>query len=199
MASCLTAAVCLRGSVTLRVASTRRPTAANRPCAASSSAASGHHVRGESSSVGTLLRQGRSNALGGVAPIARGAAVAATAPSPRRKSVVTRAAKEGDESTANISKKVARTANACKTLGRWGFWSQLVLTTISAVILVFSFLFKGYTKVRLTRRAPSLTLLRRCTAVRKSASRTTHPPPPLSSRPASPRGVGPGRSPSRAK
>ena len=53
-----------------------------------------------------------------------------------------------EDSTAGISKKVARTSQACKTLGRWGFWGQLILSTVSAVILVFSFLFKGITKVR---------------------------------------------------
>ena len=63
----------------------------------------------------------------------------------RRAAVITKAAKDED-SSANISKKVQRTANACKTLGRWGFWSQLILSTVSAVILVFSFLFKGITK-----------------------------------------------------
>lgn len=51
-----------------------------------------------------------------------------------------------DEAVANISRKVARTASACKTLGRWGFWGQLILTVIAAVIVVFSFLFKGLTK-----------------------------------------------------
>lgn len=55
--------------------------------------------------------------------------------------------KEGsDEAVANISRKVARTARACKSLGRWSFWSQLVLTTVAAVIVVFSFLYKGLTK-----------------------------------------------------
>jgi len=56
-------------------------------------------------------------------------------------------AKRGDEEAmANIARKVARTARACKSLGRWAFWSQLVLTTIAAVIVVFSFLYKGLTK-----------------------------------------------------
>lgn len=70
----------------------------------------------------------------------------------RLPSVVVRAtdddaiAKGDDEAVANISRKVARTARACKTLGRWAFWSQLVLTTIAAVIVVFSFLYKGLTK-----------------------------------------------------
>ena len=65
-----------------------------------------------------------------------------------RNTAVTRAMAKDEESTAGISKKVARTSQACKTLGRWGFWGQLVLSTVSAVILVFSFLFKGITKVR---------------------------------------------------
>jgi hypothetical protein len=51
-----------------------------------------------------------------------------------------------EDAVANISRKVARTARACKSLGRWGFWSQLVLTTVAAVIVVFSFLYKGLTK-----------------------------------------------------
>lgn len=68
-----------------------------------------------------------------------------------RNTAVTRAMAKDEESTAGISKKVARTSQACKTLGRWGFWGQLVLSTVSAVILVFSFLFKGITKVRLHR------------------------------------------------
>ena len=59
-----------------------------------------------------------------------------------------RAMAKDEDSTAGISKKVARTSQACKTLGRWGFWGQLILSTVSAVILVFSFLFKGITKVR---------------------------------------------------
>ena len=54
--------------------------------------------------------------------------------------------KGDDEAVANISRKVARTARACKSLGRWAFWSQLVLTTVAAVIVVFSFLYKGLTK-----------------------------------------------------
>ena len=56
------------------------------------------------------------------------------------------AGKGDDEAVANISRKVARTARACKSLGRWAFWSQLVLTTVAAVIVVFSFLYKGLTK-----------------------------------------------------
>ena len=66
-----------------------------------------------------------------------------------RTHVITRAqAKDAstEDSTASIAKKVQRTANACKTLGRWGFWSQLILSTVSAVIVVFSVLFKNITK-----------------------------------------------------
>ena len=60
---------------------------------------------------------------------------------------VTRAAeKSPEDSTASIAKKVQRTANACRTLGRWGFWGQLILATVSAVIVVFSVLFKNITK-----------------------------------------------------
>jgi hypothetical protein len=51
-----------------------------------------------------------------------------------------------DDAVANISRKVARTSKACKSLGRAGFWAQLVLTTVAAVIVVFSFLYKGLTK-----------------------------------------------------
>mmetsp|Transcript_10032 Transcript_10032/g.24715 ORF Transcript_10032/g.24715 Transcript_10032/m.24715 type:complete len:287 (+) Transcript_10032:70-930(+) len=65
----------------------------------------------------------------------------------RHSSVVTRATSENaSENEAAVSRKVARTAGACKTLGRWGFWGQLVLTVVSAVILIFSFIFKGITK-----------------------------------------------------
>jgi hypothetical protein len=68
-------------------------------------------------------------------------------PSRSRAPAVPRAAeKSAEDSTANIAKKVQRTANACKTLGRWGFWSQLILSTVSAVIVVFSVLFKNITK-----------------------------------------------------
>jgi hypothetical protein len=55
-------------------------------------------------------------------------------------------AKDSEDSTASIAKKVQRTANACKTLGRWGFWGQLILSTVSAVIVIFSVLFKNITK-----------------------------------------------------
>ena len=65
-----------------------------------------------------------------------------------RNAAAARAMAKDEDSTAGISKKVARTSQACKTLGRWGFWGQLILSTVSAVILVFSFLFKGITKVR---------------------------------------------------
>lgn len=140
MASSMTAAVSLRAPVALRTFG-RQTTA--RACAASSAVP-------VAPAASFVLSQRRSCAIGGVATFAARAAAASAAPtSASRKSVVAQAAaKEGEESTANISRKVARTANACKTLGRWGFWSQLVLTTVSAVILVFSFLFKGITKVR---------------------------------------------------
>lgn len=138
MASCMTAAVSLRAPVALRVRGRQSTT---RACSAVSP------VVTPGTTASLALGQKRSIAFGGVAAITFAANSAPTSVS--RKSVVTQAAaKEGEESTANISRKVARTANACKTLGRWGFWSQLVLSTISAVILVFSFLFKGITKVR---------------------------------------------------
>jgi hypothetical protein len=88
----------------------------------------------------------------GASCVAGDATLALKLPALRNKAVrntaVTRAMAKDEESTAGISKKVARTSQACKTLGRWGFWGQLVLSTVSAVILVFSFLFKGITKVR---------------------------------------------------
>ena len=57
--------------------------------------------------------------------------------------VTTKATVDNAES---IARKVSRTAAACKTLGRWGFWGQLILFTVAAVVVVFSFLFKGFTK-----------------------------------------------------
>ena len=135
MASCMTAAVSLRAPVALR---TRCRHATTRACSSVSPAVA------PAAAASLSLGQKRSIAFGGVAAIP-----CAPTSASRKSSVVTQAAaKEDEESTANISRKVARTANACKTLGRWGFWSQLVLSTISAVILVFSFLFKGITKVR---------------------------------------------------
>jgi hypothetical protein len=135
----MTAAVSLRAPVALRTR-VRQTTAARASCATSSSAAP------TPTASSCVVSQRRSCAFGGAAIAIRAAAPTSTS----RKSVVVEAAGKdgGEESTANISRKVARTAGACKTLGRWGFWSQLVLTTISAVILVFSFLFKGFTKVR---------------------------------------------------
>jgi hypothetical protein len=50
------------------------------------------------------------------------------------------------DNAESIARKVSRTASACKTLGRWGFWGQLILFTVAAVVVVFSFLFKGFTK-----------------------------------------------------
>ena len=88
----------------------------------------------------------------GASCVAGDATLALKMPALRNKAVrntaVTRPMAKDEESTAGISKKVARTSQACKTLGRWGFWGQLVLSTVSAVILVLSFLFKGITKVR---------------------------------------------------
>ena len=98
---------------------------------------------------GATLSQRASFAATGSARAFPAASPVASRPAAHRRRLVVRPrAKKGDveESTANISKKVQRTANACKRLGRWGFWSQLVLSTVSAVILVFSFLFKGITK-----------------------------------------------------
>jgi len=139
---CMTAAVSLRAPVALRAAAGARRQTAARACVASSSFSSTCNAVPASPRVAGL---GRANTLGGGAI----SIATRTAPVGRRLRVVAEAAaiEGGEESTANISRKVARTASACKLLGRWGFWSQLVLTTISAVILVFSFLFKGFTKV----------------------------------------------------
>jgi len=60
-----------------------------------------------------------------------------------RRGVTTNASVDNAES---IARKVSRTAAACKTLGRWGFWGQLILFTVAAVVVVFSLLFKGFTK-----------------------------------------------------
>jgi hypothetical protein len=88
---------------------------------------------------GATLSQRASFAATGSARAFPAASPVASRPAAHRRRLVVRPrAKKGDveESTANISKKVQRTANAC----------QLVLSTVSAVILVFSFLFKGITK-----------------------------------------------------
>ena len=77
---------------------------------------------------------------------ARSTAAAGRASRSRLPAVTRAAEKSPEDSTASIAKKVQRTANACRTLGRWGFWGQLILATVSAVIVVFSVLFKNITK-----------------------------------------------------
>jgi hypothetical protein len=141
MASLTTAAVSLRAPAVIRASGSRA--ARRTPCVA---LASKFVVASDSLK---FVRASRAAAFNGDAVALRPSAPAAattttTTTTRRRLGVVTRAAAE--ESTAQISKKVARTADACKKLGRFGFWGQLVLTTVSAVILVFSFLFKGITK-----------------------------------------------------
>jgi len=130
MASTL-APMALRAPVALRSSSgARKPARASADPASSAASRSTFAQRASATATGVAL-----------APAAFAPALRVS----RRAAVITKAAKDED-SSANISKKVQRTANACKTLGRWGFWSQLILSTVSAVILVFSFLFKGITK-----------------------------------------------------
>mmetsp|Transcript_6696 Transcript_6696/g.30241 ORF Transcript_6696/g.30241 Transcript_6696/m.30241 type:complete len:277 (-) Transcript_6696:59-889(-) len=135
--STVTAAVSLRAPLAaqrVRASSSPRGTMTMIPAVASQRAVSSE----------TRLTQRGSGGVAGDATLAL------KMPALRNKAVrntaVTRAMAKDEESTAGISKKVARTSQACKTLGRWGFWGQLVLSTVSAVILVFSFLFKGITK-----------------------------------------------------
>ena len=130
MASTL-APMALRAPVALRSSSgARKPARASADPASSAASRSTFAQRASATATGVAL-----------APAAFAPALRVS----RRAAVITKAAKDED-SSASISKKVQRTANACKTLGRWGFWSQLILSTVSAVILVFSFLFKGITK-----------------------------------------------------
>lgn len=46
-----------------------------------------------------------------------------------------------------VAEKVAKAARNMKTLSWVGFWGQLILSTVSGVIIVFSIVFKGVTKV----------------------------------------------------
>ena len=49
---------------------------------------------------------------------------------------------------ATVAAKVASCASRLKRASWVGFWSQLVLSVVSAVIIIFSIVFKGVTKVR---------------------------------------------------
>lgn len=146
MASTMTASVLssLRAPVSLRqntagAAAVRRTPAVNVRARPPACSAALHHAP-----VGGLSQRRSAFSFAGVASVAaRDRSLGRSG----RGRIDARAASGGDESTASISKKVARAGGACKTLGRWGFWSQLVLATVSSVILVFSFLFKGITKV----------------------------------------------------
>ena len=138
--SAVTAAVSLRAPL----ATPRAPVASSVPSRAIPVAACASRPSGSSAT-----RLARRAAMSGEGSLALrlswktpGAAVRG------RNAAAARAMAKDEDSTAGISKKVARTSQACKTLGRWGFWGQLILSTVSAVILVFSFLFKGITKVR---------------------------------------------------
>ena len=53
---------------------------------------------------------------------------------------------DGDKQLAAIAKKVGQTSRQLKRASWVGFWSQLTLGVVSAVIIVFSVLFKGITK-----------------------------------------------------
>ena len=130
------------------MASTLAPMALRAPVALRSSSGARKFARASADPASSAAS--RSTFAQRASATATGVALAPAAFAPalrvsRRAAVITKAAKDED-SSASISKKVQRTANACKTLGRWGFWSQLILSTVSAVILVFSFLFKGITK-----------------------------------------------------
>lgn len=59
---------------------------------------------------------------------------------------------------ATVAAKVASCAQRLKRASWLGFWSQLTLTVVSAVIIVFSIVFKGVTKAcpMLTRYTPAL-------------------------------------------
>lgn len=52
-----------------------------------------------------------------------------------------------DDQMRVVAEKVARAARSMKTLSWVGFWGQLILSTVSAIIIVFSIVFKGVTKV----------------------------------------------------
>uniref|UniRef100_A0A7S0IA47 Uncharacterized protein n=1 Tax=Micromonas pusilla TaxID=38833 RepID=A0A7S0IA47_MICPS len=132
--SAVTAAVSLRAPL----ATPRAPVASRAvPVAACASRPSG-------SSAPRLARRAAISGEGSLAPrlSSKTPGVAVRG----RNAASARAMAKDEDSTEGISKKVARTSQACKTLGRWGFWGQLILSTVSAVILVFSFLFKGITK-----------------------------------------------------
>mmetsp|Transcript_8756 Transcript_8756/g.35469 ORF Transcript_8756/g.35469 Transcript_8756/m.35469 type:complete len:275 (-) Transcript_8756:112-936(-) len=133
--SAVTAVVSLRAPL----ATPRAPVASSRaiPIAATASRPSGS----------SATRLARRAAMSGEGSLALRLSSKTPGAAVRGKNVAAvRAMAKDEDSTAGISKKVARTSQACKTLGRWGFWGQLILSTVSAVILVFSFLFKGITK-----------------------------------------------------
>ena len=52
---------------------------------------------------------------------------------------------------ATVTQKVAAASRRLKRASWLGFWSQLSLSVVSAVIVVFSIVFKGVTKARLPR------------------------------------------------
>lgn len=69
-----------------------------------------------------------------------------------RPTVAARASASGsvssdDDQMRVVAEKVARAARSMKTLSWVGFWGQLILSTVSAIIIVFSIVFKGVTKV----------------------------------------------------
>ena len=47
-----------------------------------------------------------------------------------------------------VAEKVAKAARVMSNLSWVGFWGQLILSVVSAVIIVFSIVFKGVTKAR---------------------------------------------------
>ena len=49
---------------------------------------------------------------------------------------------------ATVAAKVASCAIRLKRASWVGFWTQLILSVVSAVIIIFSIVFKGVTKVR---------------------------------------------------
>lgn len=52
----------------------------------------------------------------------------------------------GDEVLRKVAETVMAVSRRLRRGGTVGFWAQLVLSTVSAVILAFSILFKGFTK-----------------------------------------------------
>lgn len=81
-----------------------------------------------------------------------------------RVSVAARAAATGaasdDEHMRIVAEKVAKAARNMKTLSWVGFWGQLILSTVSGVIIFFSVVFKGVTKARISARSAGVTSCR---------------------------------------